>query len=130
VREEREKREEERREEEEEERRRPNPYLPSFLISVIPGLATSKDTLDATLSLAKEMGKTTTVSQDVPGFIANRILMPYINEVRKKRKKKERRKKERKERDIFKLCFVSYYFSRPFKRCMKELLQKKISTQQ
>ncbi|KAI8906348.1 3-hydroxyacyl-CoA dehydrogenase [Gorgonomyces haynaldii] len=49
-------------------------------VEVIPGIATAKETLDATLDLAKQMGKTTTISQDVPGFIANRILMPYINE--------------------------------------------------
>jgi len=50
------------------------------LVEVINSLATSKETLDITLKLAEEMGKTTTLAQDRPGFIANRILMPYINE--------------------------------------------------
>jgi len=36
--------------------------------------------LETTLSLAKKMGKITTTSNDMPGFIANRLLMPYINE--------------------------------------------------
>ena len=33
-----------------------------------------------TLELAEKMGKTCSTSRDVPGFIANRILIPYINE--------------------------------------------------
>ncbi|KAJ3158004.1 hypothetical protein HDU89_000386 [Geranomyces variabilis] len=57
-----------------------NPVPVMKLVEIIPGLATSKETLDATLSLAHAMGKTTTQSNDMPGFIANRILMPYINE--------------------------------------------------
>ena len=57
-----------------------NPVPVMKLVEIIPGLATSSDTLARTLSLARDMGKTTTVSQDVPGFIANRLLMPYINE--------------------------------------------------
>ena len=50
------------------------------LVELISGRQTSLDTLATTKSLAEAMGKTTTVSQDIPGFIANRILMPYINE--------------------------------------------------
>ncbi|KAJ1896237.1 hypothetical protein LPJ66_004114 [Kickxella alabastrina] len=57
-----------------------NPVPVMRLVEIIPGLQTSGDTLDATLELAQRMGKTTTMSQDVPGFIANRLLMPYINE--------------------------------------------------
>ena len=57
-----------------------NPVPVMKLVEIIPGLATSKDTLDITLELAKKMGKITTQSKDIPGFIANRILMPYINE--------------------------------------------------
>lgn len=57
-----------------------NPVPVMKLVEIIPGLQTSQECLDATLDLAKTMGKTTTISQDVPGFIANRILMPYINE--------------------------------------------------
>jgi 3-hydroxybutyryl-CoA dehydrogenase len=57
-----------------------NPVPVMKLVEIIPGLQTSPETLEMTLRLAKEMGKTTTLSKDVPGFIANRILMPYINE--------------------------------------------------
>jgi len=57
-----------------------NPVPVMKLVEIIPGLATSDSTLAATTALATEMGKVTTVSRDVPGFIANRILMPYINE--------------------------------------------------
>ncbi|KAI8868699.1 hypothetical protein GQ42DRAFT_124889 [Ramicandelaber brevisporus] len=57
-----------------------NPVPVMKLVEVIPGLATAQSTLDATLDLAHRMGKTTTLSRDTPGFIANRLLMPYINE--------------------------------------------------
>ena len=57
-----------------------NPVPIMKLVEVIPGLATNKATLEATINLATELDKTTTISKDVPGFIANRILMPYINE--------------------------------------------------
>lgn len=57
-----------------------NPVPVMKLVEVIPGLATSNDTLQITLQLAANMGKTTAQSRDMPGFIANRLLMPYINE--------------------------------------------------
>ncbi|KAJ1719710.1 hypothetical protein LPJ53_005568 [Coemansia erecta] len=57
-----------------------NPVPVMRLVEIIPGLQTSKATLATTLDLAQKMGKVTTMSQDVPGFIANRLLMPYINE--------------------------------------------------
>eukprot|EP01133_Synstelium_polycarpum_P001426 gene1426-1655_t len=57
-----------------------NPVPVMQLVEVITGLQTSKDTHNITLDLAKEMGKTTTNAKDMPGFIANRLLMPYINE--------------------------------------------------
>ncbi|KAI9356316.1 3-hydroxyacyl-CoA dehydrogenase [Zopfochytrium polystomum] len=57
-----------------------NPVPVMKLVEVIPGLATSVQTLASTVAVAERMGKVTTLSQDVPGFIANRILMPYINE--------------------------------------------------
>ncbi len=50
------------------------------LVEIIPGLQTSKETHEKVEKFAQELGKTTTTSQDIPGFIANRILMPYINE--------------------------------------------------
>lgn len=57
-----------------------NPVPVMKLVEVITGLRTSDSTLQTTLALAASMGKTTTKSNDVPGFIANRLLMPYINE--------------------------------------------------
>jgi len=57
-----------------------NPVPVMKLVEVIPGLRTSNETLKITLELAKSFGKITAQSSDSPGFIANRILMPYINE--------------------------------------------------
>jgi len=57
-----------------------NPVPVMKLVEIISGLATSSATLDTTLQLAHSMGKTTTKAADMPGFIVNRILMPYINE--------------------------------------------------
>ncbi|KAJ1976165.1 hypothetical protein H4R34_004084 [Dimargaris verticillata] len=57
-----------------------NPVPVMKLVEIIPGLATSDATLALTKQLAEAMGKTCTTSQDMPGFIANRLLMPYINE--------------------------------------------------
>lgn len=50
------------------------------ICEIIKGLETSPATLSTTLTLAEEMGKVTTESENRPGFIANRVLMPYINE--------------------------------------------------
>jgi len=57
-----------------------NPVPVMKLVEIISGLATSTDTIDATVALAERMGKTCTRSRDFPGFIVNRILMPMINE--------------------------------------------------
>ncbi|KAG0093109.1 hypothetical protein BGZ93_003165 [Podila epicladia] len=57
-----------------------NPVPVMKLVEIIPGLATSDKVLKTTQDLAVAMGKTCTLSQDVPGFVANRLLMPYINE--------------------------------------------------
>lgn len=57
-----------------------NPVPVMKLVEIIPGLATTSETVDRTRALAQAMDKVTTVSQDIPGFIANRLLMPYINE--------------------------------------------------
>ena len=57
-----------------------NPVPVMKLVEIIPGLATSDAVLEQTRSLATAMGKTCTVVQDIPGFVANRLLMPYINE--------------------------------------------------
>lgn len=57
-----------------------NPVPLMKLVELIRGIATSDETYTITKALAEKMGKTTTVSRDYPGFIANRILMPMINE--------------------------------------------------
>ena len=50
------------------------------LIELTRGLQTSDQTLKITQDLASRMEKVTAIARDVPGFIVNRILMPYINE--------------------------------------------------
>ena len=57
-----------------------NPVPVMLLVEIICGLATSPETLETTWELAKLMGKTPARSNDYPGFIANRILLPMINE--------------------------------------------------
>ena len=57
-----------------------NPVPVMKLVEIIRGIATSDATYEATRALATRMQKTTTVSRDYPGFLANRILMPMINE--------------------------------------------------
>ena len=57
-----------------------NPVPVMKLVEVITALQTDDATLATTIQLAESMGKTTTTARDVPGFIANRILIPYINE--------------------------------------------------
>ena len=49
-------------------------------VEIISGLQTSPETLSSAVDFCKRMGKVTSVSADTPGFLANRILMPYINE--------------------------------------------------
>ena len=57
-----------------------NPVPVMKLVEVIRGLATSGETFDATWALSKKFGKTPAEASDYPGFIANRILLPMINE--------------------------------------------------
>jgi 3-hydroxybutyryl-CoA dehydrogenase len=57
-----------------------NPVPVMQLVEVIRGLATSDDTTARVLGLSKAVGKTPVEVQDYPGFVANRILMPMINE--------------------------------------------------
>ncbi|MFH2091749.1 MAG: 3-hydroxybutyryl-CoA dehydrogenase [Pseudomonadota bacterium] len=57
-----------------------NPVPLMKLVEVINGIATSKDTFDVTWNLCEQFGKTPAKANDFPGFIANRILMPMINE--------------------------------------------------
>lgn len=57
-----------------------NPVPLMKLVEVIRGLATSEETFKTTWGLALKFGKTPAEANDFPGFIANRILMPMINE--------------------------------------------------
>jgi len=57
-----------------------NPVPVMKLVEGIRGLATSDETFAATRALAEKMGKTFVESNDFPGFIVNRVLMPMINE--------------------------------------------------
>ena len=57
-----------------------NPVPVMQLVEVIRGLATSDDVTRRTVELSKSVGKTPVEANDYPGFIANRILMPMINE--------------------------------------------------
>src|SRR5687767_1674559 len=57
-----------------------NPVPVMQLVEVIRGLATSDDTTKRVFKLAQAMGKTPVEVNDAPGFVANRVLMPMINE--------------------------------------------------
>jgi len=57
-----------------------NPVPVMQLVEVIRGLATSDETTRRVMDLAKALGKTPVEANDFPGFIANRILLPMINE--------------------------------------------------
>jgi len=57
-----------------------NPVPVMKLVEIIPGMATSEATFKTTWELAEKFGKTPAKASDYPGFIANRILLPMINE--------------------------------------------------
>jgi 3-hydroxybutyryl-CoA dehydrogenase len=57
-----------------------NPVPIMKLVEIIRGLATSEETFQTTWALAETFDKTPAQANDYPGFIANRILMPMINE--------------------------------------------------
>ncbi|MFB3885300.1 MAG: 3-hydroxybutyryl-CoA dehydrogenase [Thermodesulfobacteriota bacterium] len=57
-----------------------NPVPVMQLVEIIRGLQTSPETFDTVKILAQKMGKTPVEANDFPGFLANRILMPMINE--------------------------------------------------
>ena len=57
-----------------------NPVPVMKLVEIINGYATSKEVSDTIAELSKQIGKVPCVVNDYPGFIANRILMPMINE--------------------------------------------------
>ena len=56
----------------------PVPVMP--LVEIIRGHETSKETVATTLELATALGKTPITSLDYPGFIVNRMLVPFVNE--------------------------------------------------
>ncbi len=57
-----------------------NPVPVMKLVEVIRALATSTETFDTTWALCEKFGKTPAEASDYPGFVANRVLMPMINE--------------------------------------------------
>ncbi|MEP2981379.1 MAG: 3-hydroxybutyryl-CoA dehydrogenase [Lentilitoribacter sp.] len=57
-----------------------NPVPLMKLVELIKGIATSDETFEAANNFAVSLGKSVTVSEDFPGFIVNRILLPMINE--------------------------------------------------
>ena len=57
-----------------------NPVPVMKLVEVIKALTTSEETFDSTWKLCRKFGKTPAEANDFPGFIANRILLPMINE--------------------------------------------------
>ena len=57
-----------------------NPVPLMKLVELIRGLQTSDTTFSTVKTLAEKWGKTTTVSMDYPGFIVNRLLIPFLNE--------------------------------------------------
>ena len=56
----------------------PVPIMP--LVEIIAGYSTSEEVLNFTKDLTEEIGKTPVIVNDYPGFVANRILIPMINE--------------------------------------------------
>ena len=57
-----------------------NPVPLMVLVELIKGMDTNQETYDLVKSIAEQMGKVPVESNDYPGFIANRVLMPMINE--------------------------------------------------
>ncbi|MBL8055337.1 MAG: 3-hydroxyacyl-CoA dehydrogenase family protein, partial [Anaerolineales bacterium] len=57
-----------------------NPASVMKLVEVIPGLDTSQDTVDDVVAFAESLRKLPVVVKECPGFLVNRLLMPYMNE--------------------------------------------------
>ncbi len=57
-----------------------NPVNRMPLVEVIPGAASSPEAVAAIVALSRRLGKTAVVVKDCPGFLVNRILLPYMNE--------------------------------------------------
>jgi 3-hydroxybutyryl-CoA dehydrogenase len=57
-----------------------NPVPVMKLVEIINGYSTSKEVTETIVELSKQLGKTPSIVNDYPGFIANKVLMPMINE--------------------------------------------------
>lgn len=57
-----------------------NPAHVMKLVEVIPGLETSQETIDDVVMFTESLRKLPVVVQECPGFLVNRLLMPYLNE--------------------------------------------------
>jgi 3-hydroxybutyryl-CoA dehydrogenase len=57
-----------------------NPVPLMGLVEVVRGLDTSDETAETIVALARDLGKTPAEARDYPGFVSNRILMPFVNE--------------------------------------------------
>jgi 3-hydroxybutyryl-CoA dehydrogenase len=57
-----------------------NPVPVMALVEVVRGAETSEETVREVMALAEELGKTPAEANDFPGFVSNRILMPFLNE--------------------------------------------------
>jgi len=57
-----------------------NPVPVMGLVEVIPGLATSQDTIERMKAFGEKLGKKVVLAGDAPGFVVNRILCPMLNE--------------------------------------------------
>lgn len=57
-----------------------NPVPVMKLVEVIPGAETSEETVAAAMETCKIIGKTAIPAKEAPGFIVNRILVPYLND--------------------------------------------------
>ncbi|MGC7872162.1 3-hydroxyacyl-CoA dehydrogenase family protein [Desulfosporosinus sp. SYSU MS00001] len=57
-----------------------NPVVMMKLVEVIPGIVTADETAQTVLEVAKKIGKDPVLAKESPGFIVNRILVPYMNE--------------------------------------------------
>ena len=56
-----------------------NPVPRMKLVEVIRALQTSDETFETTMEAGRAMGKTLVSTKDVPGFIVNRLLIPFLN---------------------------------------------------
>jgi 3-hydroxybutyryl-CoA dehydrogenase len=57
-----------------------NPAHVMKLVEIIPGIATTRETVETAKTFVKKLGKTHVESKDYPGFLLNRMLVPLINE--------------------------------------------------